>query len=167
MPLGLCPLESRCVGEGAGRAVTIEENPRLRESREAATDVNTQVARKEKEKGGKMIRRSTAAHLLHVATADCCRERLACEWWRWETRFATTLRSHHNRLLGEVTRVTKSLSGCFYIDWRDLRRCQRISLWQGWTSRCKLGRNNLTDCGQVRVTQRCTLCSNLKPRGSD
>ena len=106
MPLGLCPLESRFVGEGAGRAVTIEENPRLRESREAATDVNTQVARKGK--GGKMIRRSTAAHLLHVATADCCRERLACEWWRWETRFATTLRSHHNRLLGEVIRVTKS-----------------------------------------------------------
>ena len=54
-----------------------------------------------------MIRRWPAAHLLHVATADCCRERLACEWWRWETRFATTLRSHHNRLLGEVTRVTK------------------------------------------------------------
>ena len=114
MPLGLCPLESRFVGEGAGRAVTIEENPRLRESREAATDVNTQVARKEKEKGGKMIRRSTAAHLLHVATADCCRERLACEWWRWETRFATTTRSHHNRLLGEVTRVTKSLSLFFF-----------------------------------------------------
>ena len=117
MPLGLCPLESRCVGEGAGRAVTIEENPRLRESREAATDVNTQEKEKGKEKGVKMmIRRSTAAHLLHVATADCCRERLACEWWRWETRFATTLRSHHNRLLGEVTRVTKSLSLFFFLN---------------------------------------------------
>merc|ERR1719204_481344 len=46
MPLGLCPLESRCVGERAGRAVTIEENPRLRESCEAATDVNTQLARR-------------------------------------------------------------------------------------------------------------------------
>ena len=107
MPWGLCPLERRCVGSG-GRAVTIEENPRLRESREAATDVNTQVQARKGKDGKMMIRRSTAAHLLHVATADCCRERLACEWWRWETRFATTLRSHHNRLLGEVTRVTKS-----------------------------------------------------------
>ena len=46
MPWGLCPLERRSgVGEG-GRVVTIEEIPRLRESREAATDVNTQRRRR-------------------------------------------------------------------------------------------------------------------------
>ena len=45
MPWGLCPLERRCVGSG-GRAVTIEENPRLRESREAATDVNKRRSRR-------------------------------------------------------------------------------------------------------------------------
>ena len=46
MPRGLCPLESRCTGGEGGRVVTIEENPRLRESRQPATDVNTRRRRR-------------------------------------------------------------------------------------------------------------------------
>ena len=56
MPWGLCPLERRCVGEG-GRVVTIEEIPRLRESREAATDVNTQRRRRRGRRTRRVTRR--------------------------------------------------------------------------------------------------------------
>ena len=60
MPWGLCPLESRCAGEG-GRAVTIEENPRLRESREAATDVNTRRRRWRRRRRGRRRGRVTGS----------------------------------------------------------------------------------------------------------
>ena len=56
MPWGLCPLERSCVGEG-GRVVTIEEIPRLRESREAATDVNTQRRRRRGRRTRRVTRR--------------------------------------------------------------------------------------------------------------
>ena len=85
MPWGLCPLESRCAGEG-GRAVTIEENPRLRESREAATDVNTRRRRWRRRRRGRRRGRVTgseerldAAHLMHVLSGDRCRPTLRLE----------------------------------------------------------------------------------------
>ena len=163
MPWGLCPLESRCAGEG-GRAVTIEENPRLRESREAATDVNTRRRRWRRRRGRvtESEERWDAAHLMHVLSGDRCRPTLRLEWSPQHPRAprasAPTIPIHPTESSWGEEGVTELSLGVCPAGWG--RDTQLLKTFGKLRHRGKWGRNNLWVIAQLFFLRNNPLCNN-------